>query len=315
MKRCCLVVAATGALACSAPRERAETRTPSATSTPALMVGPVFGTWRVVGHRIPGVSAMTSAEAEAWTGRTIELSPQSAATGADACATPTYETGSAPLDSLLATDYRTAAGALGLAAGGTIEVTRVSCNGTAWPAPGGVLLHVGPNRAFTMWDGVFFELERRGTAADAAAWVLDASRFGSYQVGMSLADLNARLGEHLSPAYQVNSTCDQIDPAGFPEGVIVMVENDTVVRFDVENPAVRTSVGAGVGDPEADVLRRYGRTISVGPHKYTGPEGHYLTVSPPGDSLHQVIFETDGRVVTHLRAGRLPSVAYVEGCA
>jgi hypothetical protein len=94
-----------------------------------------------------------------------------------------------------------------------------------------------------------------------------------------------------------------------------MVENDTVVRFDVESPAIRTRAGAAVGDLEADVVKRYGTAVTVGPHKYTGPDGHYLTVTPPGDSLHQIIFETDGRVVTHVRAGRLPAVAYVEGCA
>lgn len=144
---------------------------------------------------------------------------------------------------------------------------------------------------------------------------LEATRLGPYRVGMSLAELNAALGEQLVPAYQMNPTCDHVDPAGLPDGVIVMIENDTVARFDVESPAVRTREGAGVGDTEATVVARYGADMTVEPHKYTGPEGHYLVLRPPGDSLHEVIFETDGRVVTHLRAGRLPSVAYVEGCA
>ena len=152
-------------------------------------------------------------------------------------------------------------------------------------------------------------------SAPEAEWVLDATAFGRFRVGTPLAELNAALGEQLMPAYQMNPTCDHVDPAGFPEGVIVMVENDTVVRFDVESPTIRTRAGAGVGDLEADVVQRYGSAITVGPHKYTGPEGHYLTVTPPGDSLHQIIFETDGRAVTHVRAGRLPAVAYVEGCA
>jgi hypothetical protein len=154
-----------------------------------------------------------------------------------------------------------------------------------------------------------------GDSAPGAEWVLDATTFGRFRVGTPLAELNAALGEQLVPAYQMNPTCDHVDPAGFPEGVIVMVENDTVVRFDVESPAIRTRAGAAVGDLEADVVERYGATVTVGPHKYTGPDGHYLTVTPPGDSLHQIIFETDGRVVTHVRAGRLPAVAYVEGCA
>jgi hypothetical protein len=88
-----------------------------------------------------------------------------------------------------------------------------------------------------------------------------------------------------------------------------------VVRFDVESPGIRTVEGAGVGDLEADVVKLYGAGIEVSPHKYTGPEGHYLTVTPPGDTLHQIIFETDGQKVVHMRAGSRPAVEYVEGCA
>jgi len=94
-----------------------------------------------------------------------------------------------------------------------------------------------------------------------------------------------------------------------------MIENDSVARFDVENPAIRTREGAGVGDLEADVVRRYGNRIVVSPHAYTGPDGHYLTVTPPGDTLHRIIFETDGQKVVHIRAGKRPTVEYIEGCA
>jgi hypothetical protein len=156
----------------------------------------------------------------------------------------------------------------------------------------------------------------RPVATDTAtAWVLDATSFGPVKTGMSLADLNRELHEQLVPAYEISTTCDHVDPATFPDGVIVMIENDSVARFDVENPAVRTREGAGVGDLEADVVRRYGSRIAVTPHKYSGPEGHYLTVTTPGDTLDLIIFETDGQKVLSMRAGRRPAVEYVEGCA
>jgi hypothetical protein len=151
----CLVVAA-----CPAPRERGARDRTDDTLPRAAPIGDVYGTWTVTGFRIPGISAMTAEEAGTWTGRTIELSPQSAATGAESCATPAYETITAPADSLLSIDYRIGPAALGLRPGGTIEVTRVSCSGSDWPSPGGLLLHTGADRAFTVWDGVFFELER-----------------------------------------------------------------------------------------------------------------------------------------------------------
>ena len=73
--------------------------------------------------------------------------------------------------------------------------------------------------------------------------------------------------------------------------------------------------GARVGDSEDAVRKLYGSRVSVTPHKYTN--GHYLTVTPmaPSDSQYRIIFETDGKRVTRYRAGRLPQVAYVEGCS
>jgi hypothetical protein len=153
------------------------------------------------------------------------------------------------------------------------------------------------------------------TADTAPAWVLDASSLGRFRSGITLAQFNSELGEHLVPSYEISTTCDHVDPASFPDGVIVMIENDSVARFDVQNPAVRTREGAGVGDLEADVLRIYGSAITVSAHAYTGPDGHYLTVTPPGDTLHRIIFETDGQKVLHIRAGKRPAVDYVEGCA
>lgn len=154
------------------------------------------------------------------------------------------------------------------------------------------------------------------TPADTApTWVLSATSFGKVKAGITLAELNSLLGEQLVPAYQMNPTCDYVYPAALPDSVAVMVENDTVMRFDVESPRIRTTEGAGVGDLEADVVQLYGSSIEVTPHKYTGPEGHYLTVTPPGDTMHRIIFETDGKKVVHVRTGRRPAVEYVEGCA
>lgn len=298
--------------ACDRGRAPDPTGSASTMPPPAAPTDPALGTWTVVGFRMPGISAMSEADAQAWKGRTVVLTAMRATSGTDSCSTPQYETRTVPTDSLLEVDFRTTAAALGLSPGGTMDVTQVSCAGSPWAAPGSILLHSGPTRAFTTWDGVFFELERR--ASDTAS-LLDATGFGPYRVGITLAAFNAALGEHLVPAYQANPTCDFVKPAGFPDGIMAMVEHDTVVRFDVENPAIRTLAGAGVGDPEAEVVARYGASLTVTPHKYTGPEGHYLVVRPPGDTLHQVIFETDGKVVTHVRVGRLPAVAFVEGCA
>jgi hypothetical protein len=86
------------------------------------------------------------------------------------------------------------------------------------------------------------------------------------------------------------------------------------VRFDIRDTTVATETGARVGDAESRIMSLYRGRVSVQPHKYTGPTGHYLIVTQPEDSTLRTIFETDGQRVTTFRVGRMPAVGYVEGC-
>jgi len=138
---------------------------------------------------------------------------------------------------------------------------------------------------------------------------------GAVRIGATLAQVNAALGEQLRPTYDVNPECDYVDPAGLPPGIALMVNQDTIVRIDVDTTGIPTAEGAAVGDTEARVLELYNGRVTVQPHKYTGPEGHYLVVKWPADTLHLLIFETDGKKVLNYRAGVRPAVEYVEGCA
>jgi hypothetical protein len=152
------------------------------------------------------------------------------------------------------------------------------------------------------------------THGNATSLIVDAGGIGRLRTGMTLPQVSALLGEELRAPYSVPDGCDQIQPGKLPQGVMLMVELDTVTRVEVETTGVRTVEGAQVGDSEQRVLELYKGRIHVEPHKYIEPEGHYLIVSPPGDTLHRIVFETDGKVVVAYRAGRRPSVEYVEGC-
>lgn len=147
------------------------------------------------------------------------------------------------------------------------------------------------------------------------AWTLSPYAFGPVRIGGTLNDLNRVLGETLRPAYDVNDECDYVRPAAFPPGVSAMLLKDIVVRIDVESPAVRTAEGLGVDDAEADVVARYGGRAVVSAHKYTGPQGHYVTIADAGDPTRLTIFETDGMRVERFRAGLVPAVQFVEGCS
>lgn len=118
------------------------------------------GEWTVFGHRIPGVSAMSEAEAAAWHGRAAFYSSALAVFGADTCRSPSYLSQQVRGDSLLTVDYRVAPEAFDLKPGATIRRIEVQCSGSAWTVPGGTLLEMPNGTLFTVWDGVFFELRR-----------------------------------------------------------------------------------------------------------------------------------------------------------
>jgi heat shock protein HslJ len=120
------------------------------------------GMWTIVGHRAPGESAMSTAQAEAWTGRTIQYGITEAIAGSDTCVAPTYQHRLAPADSLLSFNYRISPASLGLPTSTEMRLgmTEVSCDGKPWMALGGILLQTTDDRAFAVQDGVFFELQR-----------------------------------------------------------------------------------------------------------------------------------------------------------
>lgn len=138
---------------------------------------------------------------------------------------------------------------------------------------------------------------------------------GKVKIGATAAELVTALGETLPPPKVAEVSCRYMRPASLPAGVGIMLLNDSVARIDVDSAGVATAEGAAVGDEEARVTELYRDHITVTPHKYTGPTGHYLTVAPAGDTLRRIVFETDGQRVTKYRVGRRPAIEWVEGCS
>lgn len=137
---------------------------------------------------------------------------------------------------------------------------------------------------------------------------------GNVKIGATATEIASALGEPLPPPKVAEVSCRYMRPTSLPAGVGIMLVNDSVARIDIDSAGIQTSEGAGVGEDETRVVEIYRDRIVVTPHKYTGPTGHYLTVSPVGDTLRRIIFETDGKRVTKFRVGRRPAVEWVEGC-
>ena len=130
-------------------------------SSSGVFVPDSAGAWIVVGHFMPGVSAMSEVEAAAFRGAAVRLTPSKALTEGQHCDKPSYVTRLVSSDSLLA-DFKLRRETFApLATIEELTLVDVLCGGTAWTALGGQLFVVSRERAFTHRDGVFFELEKR----------------------------------------------------------------------------------------------------------------------------------------------------------
>lgn len=140
---------------------------------------------------------------------------------------------------------------------------------------------------------------------------------GPVRVGMTVSEASKAAGVQLvsEGSFGVGGSCSYVRPKG-KNSVAFMVTEGRIARVDVSGGSpITTLSGARIGDTEARIKSLYSGQIKVTPHKYTN--GHYLTFVPKDrqDSNYRVVFETDGKRVTGFRAGKLPEVEYVEGCA
>jgi hypothetical protein len=144
-------------------------------------------------------------------------------------------------------------------------------------------------------------------------WILREDGVGPVKIGMGLPELNAVLHERFQlPSEKDDRACFYVKPKGHPH-IAFMVLDGRLARIDVDGPGISTTAGVHVGDSETHALRVYGSKLKVEPSKYTGPEGHYLTLRSTNGRFG-TRFETDNGKITQFYAGRFDAVQLVEGC-
>jgi hypothetical protein len=169
------------------------------------------------------------------------------------------------------------------------------------------------------------------TTTTTAPNLSDESRLGfegigPVKIGMTVAQAKAAVGKPITVAPEAAAEgCSFATVEGGPKGLEFMVLRDKpsdpwkIFRADVgEGSPIATISGIRVGATEAEVKAAYsgkGGSYTVGPHPYTGPQGHYLTYDADGKGGKLLIFETDGKKVTSFRAGEEGAVQAIEGCA
>lgn len=147
----------------------------------------------------------------------------------------------------------------------------------------------------------------------SSRWVARFDGLGRIVVGLTVAEATARYGPGFAPSAE-SEGCDYVSIPGGPPGAMVMVEGDRLVRVDIFDARIATDRGIRIGDTEADVRRAYPGLVRQEEHPYSGPEWHYLIVTPPDDSAFKLVLETDGWRVVNFRVGLAKPVEYIEGC-
>ena len=145
---------------------------------------------------------------------------------------------------------------------------------------------------------------------------MTAAGYGPLRIGMTVVNAAVALNSPTPSTVGLDTAWAYVPIANAPAGMRVMVTGGTVARIEIDSSSVATGLGARVGDSEARIRELYGSRVTLQPHKYL-PNGRYLIVDPipASDSGLKLVFETDGSRVTKYRAGRMPEVEWVEGCA
>jgi hypothetical protein len=160
---------------------------------------------------------------------------------------------------------------------------------------------------------VLFAILAAGKLSADDTWVLREDGVGPVKIGMGLSQLNAVLQERFRlPAEKDDRACFYLKPKRHPH-VAFMILDGGLARIDVDGAGISTTSGVFVGDSEAHALRVYGSKLKVEEHKYTGPEGHYLTIRA-SDRRYGMRFETYEGKITQFYAGRFDAIQLVEGC-
>jgi hypothetical protein len=118
---------------------------------------------------------------------------------------------------------------------------------------------------------------------------------GRLRIGMEEPELRKQLG----PALRIEAR-DSGVYAGWGDPYLgLLLVDGKLARIDVSGGRWRTVGGGRVGSLEAEIREIFKNRVQVKPHTYD-PRGHVLMV--PG-KVHALAFETDGDIVTALRAG------------
>ena len=116
----------------------------------------VEGTWVITDSVSPGFSAMQPEEAKTWLGKSFQYSADNVILGQTQCGPAKWDEKKLS-EKDFQQEYRVSFEQLGIVAN-KISRFEVDCHGEN--VPGQSVLVAARDRAFTVWDGVFFQMEK-----------------------------------------------------------------------------------------------------------------------------------------------------------
>ncbi len=160
--RLTLVATLMSVISCAALNESLfRTRAAQAPAAAVVSSLEMTGIWTVIGHHIPGISAMSDADAKTWLGRTVRLTARQSISPVGNCDDPAYTTEPVIKDRFLGTEFNLPPGSLApLASLKDLTVLQVFCGRERWTSMGGQMIRIDKDRSLVFWNGVFFELAR-----------------------------------------------------------------------------------------------------------------------------------------------------------
>ncbi|MDR6982401.1 hypothetical protein J2X32_001019 [Rheinheimera pacifica] len=115
------------------------------------------GHWQVTDAKFPGISAMGMDDAKAWFGTKASYTDTKVSFADEVCDKPQF-TLTTLVEAEFYSLYRARFQQLGIT-GESTEILTVGCP-SDWVAPGAILIKAENNTAYTLWDGVFFKLDK-----------------------------------------------------------------------------------------------------------------------------------------------------------
>ncbi len=133
----------------------------SRSSGPAGALPALAGIWTIIGHHTQAVGGGGEEEPRKRHGESVRLTASAAVSPTGRCDEPVYSSRQVSADAYLTSQFKPAREILQpLAARSEFTILDVSCNGAPWAALGGQLLAINGDRVLTLWNGVYFEMER-----------------------------------------------------------------------------------------------------------------------------------------------------------